>query len=148
MTEGLVIRLPKEDDIKKAALLEKEIFPHPWSESDFLCQSKDNNSLFLVADVNNKIVGYISVSMVLDESSINTIAVDKSYRGRGIARALIKRALKEIYKRCSFLTLEVRESNVAAISLYSSLEFKTVGKRPHYYRDPDETAILMTKYLK
>lgn len=148
MAEKFSIVVPTPEDTKKAALLEAESFPHPWREEDFVSQTKNDNFLFLVAKAQEAVIGYISISIVLNEASINTIAIDKNYRRKGAARSLIKHALTALDSRCDFLTLEVRESNLAAISLYSSLGFEEVGKRPRFYRDPDETAILMTKYLK
>ncbi len=148
MAEKFSVFCPTLEDIKKAAFIEAEIFSHPWREEDFVRQTKDNDSLFLVAKSHDEVVGYISVSIVLNEASINTLAVDKKHRRKGAASALIESAFNALDSRCAFLTLEVRESNLAAISLYSSLGFEMVGQRPRFYRDPEEAAILMTKYFK
>ena len=148
MNDEIVILEPCESDIISAAEIESENFVHPWKYEDFLNQLNDKNSLFLVAKQNGSVIGYISITVVLDEASINTIAVRKESRRQKAAEGLIKEALKRLQKGCSFLTLEVREGNKAARSLYTKLGFEVVGKRPHFYRDPDEDAVLMTKYFK
>lgn len=148
MKDEIIISEPFESDVRTAAEIESENFVHPWKYEDFLNQLKDKNSLFLVAKQNGSVIGYISITIVLDEASINTIAVRKESRQQGAAERLINEALKRLKESCSFLTLEVRESNKAAKSLYTKLGFEAVGKRPHFYRDPDEDAVLMTKYFK
>ena len=81
---------------------------------------------------------------VLGELHITTIAVRPEYRRRGHARALIGAALAA-YPRATYVHLEVRPTNGAAISLYESLGFRATGRRPRYYGDED--ALLMTLNL-
>lgn len=147
MNDDILICKPDISDIKKASEIEAENFPHPWEYEDFLKQSKDKNYLFLVAKRGECVIGYISIAIVLDEASINTIAVKKESRRQGAAQRLINDAVKRLSERCVFLTLEVRKSNTAAISLYGKLGFEIVGERPRFYRDPDEDALLMTMYF-
>lgn len=147
MNDEILICEPDISDIKKASEIEAQNFTHPWRYEDFLKQSEDKNSLFLVAKQRDSVIGYISVSTVLDEASINTIAVKKESRRQGAAERLINEAVKRLRESCAFLTLEVRKSNTAAVSLYEKLGFEVVGERPRFYRDPDEDAILMTRYF-
>lgn len=147
MSDEILICEPDISDIKKASEIEAKNFTHPWRYEDFLKQSEDKNSLFLVAKQRDSVIGYISVSTVLDEASINTIAVKKESRRQGAAERLINEAVKRLRESCAFLTLEVRKSNTAAVSLYEKLGFEVVGERPQFYRDPDEDAILMTRYF-
>ena len=147
MNDEILICKPDISDIKKASEIETENFPHPWEYEDFLKQSKDKNYLFLVAKRGESVIGYISIAIVLDEASINTIAVKKESRRQGAAQLLINESAKKLSERCAFLTLEVRKSNTAAISLYGKLGFEIVGERPRFYRDPDEDALLMTMYF-
>lgn len=147
MNDEILICEPDISDIKKASEIEAQNFPHPWRYEDFLKQSEDKCSLFLVAKQRDSVIGYISVSTVLDEASINTIAVKKESRRQGAAERLINEAVKRLRESCAFLTLEVRKSNTAAVSLYEKLGFEVVGERPRFYRDPDEDAILMTRYF-
>lgn len=147
MNDEILICEPDISDIKKASEIEAQNFSHPWRYEDFLKQSEDKSSLFLVAKQKGSVIGYISVSTVLDEASINTIAVEKESRRQGTAERLINKAVKRLMGSCAFLTLEVRKSNTAAVSLYKKLGFEVVGERPRFYRDPDEDAILMTIYF-
>lgn len=147
MNDEILICEPGIFGIKKASEIEAQNFSHPWRYEDFLKQSEDKSSLFLVAKQRESVIGYISVSTVLDEASINTIAVEKEHRRQGAAERLINEAVKRLRESCAFLTLEVRKSNTAAVSLYKKLGFDVVGERPRFYRDPDEDAILMTMYF-
>ena len=91
-------------------------------------------------------MGYGSLSVILDEGYIIDIAVLKEYR-RQKAATFILQAIVDFakIKSLKFLTLEVRESNDAAISLYSKFGFLKVGERKNYYSDPKENAVLLTK---
>jgi ribosomal-protein-alanine N-acetyltransferase len=85
---------------------------------------------------------------VLDEGNITNIAVEKSYRRKNGGRMLVQAIVNEANARkLSFLTLEVRLSNLPAIKLYESCGFARVGLRKNYYEHPREDALLMTKRL-
>ena len=135
-----------DGDIMIAAEIESSCFSHPWKAEDF--KNHRDGGLFLVAKLGEVTAGYISITTVLDEAYINTLACDKRFRRMGVASSLLNEAAKLLKQQgLAFLTLEVRDSNAPAISLYKKLGFKEVGIRPHFYRDPDEDAILMTLYL-
>ncbi len=139
-------------EIKKATLtdaaelvkIENACFSTPWSEGSIRESLENENSRFYLALADNSAAGYIGVQIFSGEGYVTNVAVLPEYRRRGIARALIETALEN---EMEFLTLEVRESNAPAISLYASLGFEKVGVRPRFYREPEENAILMTKYL-
>lgn len=140
--------------IKAVSQIEKECFSNAWSENAFYQELENPMSLTLVAlhinDVlsNETVAGFVNVRIVNGEVYINNIAVSQPFRrmgyGKGLLLSLEASARSE---NASFITLEVRESNFPAISLYASLGYKTVGKRKGFYRDPVENAVLMTKYL-
>ena len=127
-------------DIKK---IEDECFSHPWSEKSIEESLENPCSHFYLAKDKNEICGYIGIQIFSGEGYVTNVATLPQFRKKGIAKALIERALEN---EMEFLTLEVRESNIPAISLYKKLGFETVGKRPKFYRDPEEAAILMTKF--
>ena len=81
---------------------------------------------------------------MLDEVCISNVAVLPEYRRKGIAKALLNALYERVKPNASFITLEVRESNLGAIALYSELGYKNVGMRKNFYSDPTENAILMT----
>ncbi|MBQ1437954.1 MAG: ribosomal protein S18-alanine N-acetyltransferase [Ruminococcus sp.] len=90
----------------------------------------------------------IGMSVVIDEGYIFNVAVNADFRRKGVGTALINELVTYGKKNnLCFITLEVRESNQAAISLYSDFGFIRVGERKNYYSDPAENAILMTKYF-
>ncbi|MGN0448883.1 MAG: ribosomal protein S18-alanine N-acetyltransferase [Ruminococcus sp.] len=129
-------------------IIETECFSHPWSKQSLEEELNNETSLFLVAKEENEVIGYIGMSIVIDEGYIFNVAVRESHRNKGVATALINELVTYGKKNnFSFITLEVRESNLPAISLYSKFGFIKAGERRDYYSNPKENAILMTKYL-
>lgn len=128
--------------------IEIECFSHPWSKQSLENELNNETSLFLVAKENDEVIGYIGMSVVIDEGYIFNVAVRKSRRKKGVATALINELVTFGKKNnFCFITLEVRESNLPARSLYSKFGFIKVGERRDYYSNPKENAILMTKYF-
>ena len=128
--------------------IEKRSFSEPW-EKNFFSQDIDNPSaLPLVAKLNNKLVGYLCLWIVLDEIQISNIAVIPDLRRKGIGEKLIEKILNiakiKDFKR---ITLDVRSSNQPAISLYKKFGFQKVGQRKNYYHKPQEDAWIMEKVL-
>lgn len=129
-------------------IIETECFSHPWSRQSLEEELNNETSLFLVAKEENEVIGYIGMSIVIDEGYIFNVAVREKYRNKGVATALINELVTCGKKNdFSFITLEVRESNLPAISLYSKFGFIKAGERKDYYSNPKENAILMTKYF-
>ena len=129
--------------------LENACFAHPWSH-DSLAREVDNpQSLFFVAEDNGTVLGYLGMSMVLDEGYIYNIAVDHAHRRQGVGSALLQTLVTHCKKHnFAFVTLEVRESNAPARALYSRFGFIKVGERKNYYTNPTENAVLMTLFLE
>ncbi len=135
-------------DAKGLAELDREVFSVPWSEKSFVDECNNKIAVYYAAKDNGKIVGYAGFWHVADEGDITNIAVLPEYRRRKIASRLIEAMIKEAKKRSlSLLTLEVRCSNTAAISLYENYGFKIIGKRKNYYTNPVEDAHIMTLYF-
>ncbi len=134
------------DDI---LLMEQQCFSVPWTHEQLMAQLSDFMHIFLAAeDENGRAVGYAGLMYVLDEGYISNVAVSPDRRREGIADML----LTELYarakaKKLSFLTLEVRESNIPAQSLYKKHGYTEVGRRKAYYSRPKEDAVLMTCFL-
>lgn len=129
-------------------IIETECFSHPWSKQSIEEELNNETSLFLVAKEENEVIGYIGMSIVIDEGYIFNVAVREKYRNKGVATALINELVTYGKKNnFSFITLEVRESNLPAILLYSKFGFIKAGERKDYYSNPKENAILLTKYL-
>lgn len=137
-----------KEHLESVYIIETECFSHPWSRESLESEIENQTSHFLVAIENNEVVGYIGMSIVIDEGYIFNVAVSKNSRKKGVATALINELVTYGKKNnFSFITLEVRESNEPARSLYSKFGFIKVGERKDYYSDPKENAVLMTKYF-
>lgn len=146
---GISVLKMKNEDVHAVALLEGECFSSPWSETSLLESLENEGSIFLCAKSNEKIVGYIGASVVLDEAYVSDIAVAKSERRKGIGKKLLEECEKLCRKKgASFLSLEVRKSNEAARALYEKRGFCVLGERKNFYSDPRENALVMTKYFK
>lgn len=135
----------RAEHIPEIARLEAECFSQPWSENALSEELKNENSHFLVA-VSDRVLGYIGVQEICGEAYITNVAVFSEYRKEGIGRKLLKQAGDGAESRkCDFITLEVRESNSAAISLYESEGFEKAGVRKNFYSSPTENGIIYTK---
>ena len=140
------IRLMNNGDIEQIAELEKLCFADPWSVSAFSYELNNPLSLWLVAVDGDTVAGYVGSQTVMGESDMMNVAVAPEYRRQGIAEQLIIDLIRQLNNRNSkSLALEVRQSNLPAISLYEKLGFVQVGCRPRYYRNPKEDALIMRK---
>lgn len=127
--------------------IEKSCFSVPWSYQNLLAQATGKNKLFLCAADDSGTLGYVGLSMVLDEGYISNVAVAPEARRRGIADALLYELARRTRQTLSFLTLEVRVSNAPAVALYEKHGFAVVGRRRNYYTQPQEDALLMTFFF-
>lgn len=133
-------------DAQFIAEIERSCFSTPWS-AEQIEKSEDTTVFFLARD-GEKVVGYGGMYTVLDEGYVTNIGVLPEYRRKGIGSKIVKELINfSIEKSLSFITLEVRVSNVAAIELYKSFEFLAVGRRKNFYRNPQEDAFIMTRYF-
>ncbi len=130
------------------AALEKQCFSMPWSMSSIISQIQNPSCRWFTALSCEKVLGYAGMQFVLDEGYIDNVAIDPDHRRQGIASALIERLCEECGAlKLSFLSLEVRKSNFAAIELYKQAGFSQVGIRRGYYLRPTEDAVLMTRFF-
>ncbi len=141
----IVIKTATLDDVADILKIEQACFSAPWTEQGIAESIENDNTHLYLALAGSKLAGYMGVQIFSGEGYVTNIATLPEFRRKGVAKALIERALKN---EMDFLTLEVRESNAPAIALYESLGFERVGVRPHFYRNPDENALLMTKFLE
>lgn len=131
--------------IKDIAKLEEICFSHPWSEQT-ITDAYKTGTRFFVAEKSGMVLGYVGISAIIDEGYITNIAVFPEYRNMGVATALLENLFDfAMQNRLSFISLEVRESNNTAISLYEKLGFSFEGKRKNFYTHPTEDALIMTK---
>lgn len=145
----VAIREMELDDLKRVLEIDRLSFPVPWPERSYRYELTENPaSNLLVAERNgsvHRVVGFIGCWLIADEVHISTLAVHPSFRGLGIGRMLLETTLERCARNgAEIATLEVRVSNVTAINLYRKMGFEVVGRRPGYYRDNGEDALLMT----
>ena len=129
--------------LAQIAELERLCFHAPWSERalELLC---GDTATGFVALEGEAVVAYGGMLCVLDEGQITNVATHPAHRRQGFADAVLRALLREAAARgLSFVTLEVRESNAPAIALYRRHGFAAVGRRPHFYKNPDEAALLL-----
>ena len=134
------------DDVEQVYRLEESIFSIPWSKTSFENSIKGKDTLFIVAEKEEKIVGYLGMYLFSQEADISNVAVSKEYRRQHIANQLLEYILTQAKARgVKNVTLEVRETNVAAIKLYEKKGFCEAGIRKNYYKEPTENALIMWK---
>lgn len=136
------------EDLDRVVEIEKDGFKHPWSAELLRRELSHAWSTILLAveeDADGeRILGFIVYWLVHDEVHVLNIAVAVEARRRGLGRALMEEAAAHGRRNAAQLsTLEVRRSNVAAITLYRALGYRQVGIRPNYYTDEGEDAIVM-----
>ena len=145
-----LIRNASASDLDALLRLEETCFSLPWTRAQLKGEMPDERHEFLVAEGRNgEIVGYIGMMTVLDEGYISNVAVAPAVRRCGIGRTLVREMLRRAAERdLSFVTLEVRQHNDAAIALYAGEGFEPVGRRKGYYERPKEDALLMTRFFR
>lgn len=158
MIPSIVIRLATVSDLQPIIQLDALSNPYPWGENLVAeaLQTRKNWVIELGDATQKSIVGWLTASVVLDQSELELIVIDSSVRRQGLARKLMMVWSETVAQQdVSELLLEVRESNVGAITLYESLGFEQVGRRKNYYQiakkgqaeQGHEAACLFTKRL-
>lgn len=145
----LIIRDMVSSDVDGVFQVEKNCFEHHWSKGEFEKEMKNDVANYLVAEIDNKIVGYVGIWFIAGEGHITNVAVHSDYRGKKIGDELIKHLVKKCIENDIFaMTLEVRISNIVAQNLYKKYGFKLSGIRKEYYSDNKEDAMIMWSQLK
>lgn len=140
------VRRATIEDAKEIFAIEMECFSVPWSldsiETELLNEDK---KLYYVVEDANGVVGYAGAWLVYDEGQITNIAIRPSARRQGFGAKLTSALIEECFKRGMHeIFLEVRISNLSALSLYRKLGFTVKGMRKNYYSEPKEDAYIMS----
>ncbi|HEV2060328.1 MAG TPA: ribosomal protein S18-alanine N-acetyltransferase [Solirubrobacteraceae bacterium] len=144
MTEGpLQIRRLTYADLPELIAIERRAFPTPWSLAMFVLELSKPASVCLAALRDGEMIGFLICSRYDTVWHIMNVAVDPGRRRQGIASALLNDLLRRIDGKGARFTLEVRESNAAAIELYERFGFRAAGRRKRYYQDNGEDAVIM-----
>ncbi len=149
MKEEIRIRRMRGEDIPEVSQMEKLSFPNPWSSNIFSVElEKENFAFYYVMQYQNRSVAYGGYWKIKNEAHLVTLAVNPSFRRKGLGSRLLEYLLEEIQKRnLDTITLEVRSSNLIAQKFYEKFGFKKVALRSKYYVDTDEDAIVYWKRL-
>jgi len=141
------IRRMREADLPEVRTIEALSFSNPWSENTFRGEIQNTSISFpmvVVQKPGDRVVGYIIYWHIREDVQVNNVAVHPDFRGRGIGEALMRHVIDRVRENgATFMTLEVRTSNAAAVTLYKKLGFEILGTRKNYYTNPDEDAYLM-----
>ena len=147
-----------EHDLLEVVALEEACGLSRWGWEAYHAElAKDRNSIMLVVRVGNeedssarqKVKAFIAARLVADELHINNVAVKHGYRRLGIAKKLLETVLDEASKLGAQMAfLEVRAGNAPAQALYARCGFRVTGRRPGYYTQPAEDALVMSLAIR
>jgi len=141
--EPLDIRRLTYADLPQLIAIERRAFPTPWSMAMFVLELSKASGVCLAALRGREMLGYLICSRYDTVWHIMNVAVDPEQRRRGIATSMLEDLLRRIDEGGARFTLEVRESNHAAIALYERYGFRAAGRRRRYYQDNGEDAVVM-----
>ena len=143
-----VISLTKDNYLKyidQMAEIEKASFYEAWTKEAYINDICNNNNAHYIAVISDDVlIAYANYWLIADEGDINNVAVAPPFRSQGFGLVLMEALIADCKKQnANAMTLEVRESNTNAIKLYEKLGFEKHGKRPNYYEDNGENAVIM-----
>jgi ribosomal-protein-alanine N-acetyltransferase len=145
-TEGVTVSVRSlvPADLADVFAIERRSFRAPWSPSMFQIELARPDAIALAAEVGGRLAGYSILSRQVDAWHLMNVAVDPAFRRLGVGSNLVAACLDSVGAGVP-VTLEVRASNHAAIALYRSLGFRSIGTRTAYYPDDGEDALIMWK---
>lgn len=145
---NIEIRKMNIDDLTKLKDNLMSDFDNFWTYAVLKDDFENENSHFIVTTINDEIIGFAGLKVILDESDIMNIVVRKDYRKNGIGSKMLEHLIN--YSKSLNLktvTLEVNEHNLSAIKLYDKFNFNHIGIRKKYYEGKSD-AIIMSKTLQ
>lgn len=145
LLDRVTVEPMRKNDLDQVVAIERKSFPQPWTKCQFASEMDRRPSVCLVARRESDVLGHLIFWLLVPEIHILNIAVKPEMRQKGIGRLLMdylfayaqETGVDEIY-------LEVRPSNEAALALYERVGFVVTGRRPNYYPESKEDALLMT----
>ena len=143
--ERMAISAMTASDITEVLRIERASFSTTWPSDAFYNELTTNKlAHYYVGRIDGKIVAYGGIWVIFEDSHVTTIAVDPTYRRKKLGEVMLLKLIDEAIARgAAWMTLEVRESNVAAQELYRKYGFTTVTTRKAYYSDNNENALVM-----
>ena len=148
MTDVLV-RQADINDVDDIYEIERLCFPDPWSRDSLIYElDKNPRAFYIVAELDDKVVGFVGLWWIGDEGHITNVAVRPGFRNRKIASGIMTVMLDFTTKEgIKHHTLDVRRSNEPAIGLYEKYGFEVEGIRKGYYLNNGEDALIMWRHI-
>lgn len=142
--DELTFREMAPEDADAVEIVEKACFAIPWSRESFWKAAANEDTVYLLALIGERVIGYVGCWISYEEGQITNVAILPEFRGHGVATRLFGEVIELVKaKGVTAMTLEVRPSNTPALALYAHYGFQAAGRRPHYYHDNGEDAIIM-----
>jgi len=146
--EAVVFEQMRPEDLAAVLAIERTSFPSAWSADSYLRELRNPSSHYFVARLGGEVIGYAGMWVVGDEAHVSTIAVQFDRRRQGLGERLMHHLMAVARRyQAAYMTLEVRETNLAAQALYRKLGFQAAAIRPRYYGDTGEDGMVMHKAL-
>lgn len=146
-TATINFRCMTEDDLAAVVQIEAMSFYDAWNENMLRNELRNNLTYYLVMESSGKLIGYAGFWLVAGEAQITRVAITAAERGQGYGTRLTAVLISKAWELgADAITLEVRESNLAAQKAYLTCGFANEGLRPHYYEDNHENAVIMWLY--
>jgi len=140
-----MLRRCKENDLNQVLQIERICFKHPYDYFTFLYFLMREPDGFYVAEEDGHIVGYVISSVRGGKGNIISIAVIPEFRRKGIGSELMEESLNFLSKRVDCVELQVKVSNIEAISFYRKLGFEEIGFISNYYPDGEDALVMYKK---
>jgi ribosomal-protein-alanine N-acetyltransferase len=146
LTARVVVDPMRLEDVPAVHAIEQLSFRTPWPAHAFESELGGNRlARYVVARAGDIVVGFAGVWLMVVDAHVTTFGVHPDWRRQGIGRRLMVRLLELAGDlRARRMTLEVRAGNLAAQELYRGFGFEIAGRRPRYYTDDGEDALVMT----
>ena len=140
-----LVRWMLQRHMPEVLAIENASFEFPWTESEFLACVRQRNCVGLVAEVDDRVVGYVIYEMAKSKIRLLNLAVAPEWRRRGVGRHLVQKLVNKLsLQKRNRITLEVRETNLPAQLFFRSLGFRATSVLRNFYQDTPEDAYLMS----
>lgn len=135
------------EDIPDVVEIEATAFYDAWNAGMLLNELENELTTYMVMEQEGRLVGYAGFWLVAGEAQVTRVAVAEAERGQGLGTRLTAAMVNKAWELgAEAVTLEVRESNLAAQKAYLTCGFASEGIRPNYYEDNHENAVIMWLY--
>jgi len=149
LLNGAHIRWMIRRDMPEVLNIESQSFEFPWSEDDFIRCLRQRNCIGMVAEHEEQIVGFMIYELNRNLLHVLNFAVRADFRRRGLGSQMLDKLVSKLsQQRRTRITLEVRESNLAAQLFFRRAGFKAVSVLRDYYEDTTESAYVMNYALE